>query len=163
MKPVYFILWLISFCMLRAEDPLTILKPLLTDLPGWEALPASGFNSYRDGIKMINASRRYTSGSQTLQAVLLITNQTTGTGWLDSNMSLDFSGSTLRTEEIDGFKVFHLKQEKHRQMNIVIVIRQQEQDNIFLALRFKDVPEEKAWDIARAFDWSTISFMTQAL
>ena len=92
--------WLLLWscgCLLQLAqaNPLDALKPLLLDLPGWQAQPVVGLNRDYDHMKMINVSRKYDQGNQSLDASLFITNQASETGWLDSNLQFESAGSLI--------------------------------------------------------------------
>lgn len=144
-------------------DPLDSLKPLLPDLPGWQAGPAEGFNSYHNHIKMINASRRYTQEDKFLNSVIFITNQASETGWLDSNLHFESAGSSITTETIDGFQVFRTHRKSRKEILIIVVIQREENEGAFLSLSFKNVSAEEALKLARQFNWNDMEFIISSM
>jgi len=144
-------------------NPLDSIKPLLLDLPGWQAKPAEGFNSYHDPIKMINASRRYTRGNQSIDAVLFLTNQVEETGWLDSNLNFESAGSSIITETIDGFQIFRANRKYKNEVVIIVVIQRKENEGAFLALSYKNISVEEALKLAKQFDWNDMEFIISSI
>jgi hypothetical protein len=144
-----------------SADPLDTLKPLLIDLQGWNAGPAYGVNSYQNDLKIITATRNYAQNNRQLKAVLVFTDQISKIPWLNERLNFDISGLTIKTEEINGFQVFHTSRNSGSEILIVVTIQKTAEDGLFLVLNFKHVTAELAWDVAEKFDWNTIQFLTQ--
>jgi len=148
---------------LTLANPLDVIKPLLPDLPGWQAQTVSGANSSHRDIHMITASRRYTRQTQILDAVIFVTSQASETGWLDSDLQFDSAGSSIKTETVDGFQVFRVHRKYKNEILLIVVIRRENQEGVFLSLTFKNMPLEEAMNTARLFDWHHIEFMVSSI
>ena len=62
----------------------TLLTPLLVDLNGWAAEPASGMTMDMGSSKMINAAREYRQGDREINAMVMLGNQAMTQGSLQA-------------------------------------------------------------------------------
>ena len=157
----YTIIFFIFYKLLA--NPLDTLKPLLVDLQGWNAGPAGGAISNQNNIQMITASRLYSNIDRQFQAVLVFTNQLSQMPWLDTEMQFDISSLSVETEMINGYQVFQASRNSGSEILIVVVIRRNTEDGLFLVLNFRNITKEIAWEVAEKFDWDTIKFLTQTI
>ena len=154
--------FVIFFIVIRiSANPLDTLKPLLIDLQGWSGGPSNGVISYQNSMKMITASRNYWQADRQLKAVLVFTDQISKIPWLGESLNFEISGLSVKTREINGFRVFDTSRKSGSEILIVITIQQTAQDGLFLVLNFSNVTSELAWELAEKFDWNTIQFLTQ--
>ena len=143
--------FVIFFIVIRiSANPLDTLKPLLIDLQGWSGGPSNGVISYQNSMKMITASRNYWQADRQLKAVLVFTDQISKIPWLGESLNFEISGLSVKTREINGFRVFDTSRKSGSA-----------QDGLFLVLNFSNVTSELAWELAEKFDWNTIQFLTQ--
>ena len=54
------------------------LKTPLIDISGWEAEPAMEMEMNMNGVKMLNATRSYEKGDNTIDAAIMVTSQQMG-------------------------------------------------------------------------------------
>ena len=131
------------------------LKPLLIDLPGYEAETASGSSMNMMGMKMINAGRSYENNDAELSATIVISSM--------ANSMEQFGDVELESDEvkaiittIDGFKTSHAYDKDGSSGSIIVFVAEKEQQTGIFTFSYEGITNIKAMEMAKKFDWTMI-------
>ncbi len=160
--PLLFLsLLMVSFLQLHAQKYANQLKPILKDLPGWQAEEAEGGDMIFGEIMMITASRSYTKGDASLEAGIII-GGVSSMGQIPSNASYEDSHGFLRREEIKGYEGI-ITYDKDNNSGAVFVITSKEPHASFLSLTFEGIGWKEALDLAKKFDLDAIKKVADSI
>ena len=146
---VFILLWAVS---VQAES-YEALYPCLTDLPGWEAKEPEGMKMEMPGMKMINATRSYTRGNREITAVIIIGNQAMSNPMGAEGMKMETPETKVTIERINGFLVQNVYDKKENEGTIIVYLNRQGTGPAIFSFSFKELSENEALNLAKAFDW----------
>lgn len=131
------------------------LVPLLVDIGGYQAEEAQGANVNMGEMEMVTASRTYSKGEKSIDAVIMI-----GPKIMTEARMQEFSVETQEGKatgkEIDGFTV-HLSYDKENKSAAVIVfLAQNDAKGAMFAVTLDGGNENEALEISRKFDWKKL-------
>lgn len=105
------------------------------------------------GTSMITATREYERGTANLSAQITIGAAAQGAlAATHSNMKIETSEGHVITSTIDGLPVTRTYTNKDKSGTILVALA----DNAMFALSFKDISEDEALRLAKAFKWKQI-------
>jgi hypothetical protein len=138
------------------------LVPLLVDIGGYQADEAQGANVNMGGMEMVTASRTYSKGEKSIDAVIMI-----GPRIMTEARMQEFSVETQEGKatgkEIDGFTV-HLSYDKENKSSAAIVfLAQNEAKGAMFAVTVDGGNEKEALDISKKFNWSKLKKAAEKL
>jgi hypothetical protein len=140
------------------------LYPFLIPLPGWEAGESAGVNIDEGGWQMINASREYTRGEQSLAATILIGNLVTeAAATVPDTMDVDSSQARMAVKTIRGFRVTLAHDKVERSGAVTVLLLPPEQAGAAFVLAYKELSDEEAMALAQKFDWEKMREKVRAL
>jgi len=142
-------------------EPYDALKPLLVDLPGWEADAAEGMAMQMQGVHHVQAMREYRQGDRRLQAVLLIGGYAQTLGGMQ-DLSWENESGRMRARRIDGFRVVSTFDKRERSGSIVVGLAGGAGQGAIFSLAFSGMTDEDALALARRFDWQAMRRIAQA-
>ena len=131
------------------------LKPLLIDLPGYEAETASGSSMNMMGMKMINAGRSYENNDAELSVTIIISSLANSMEQFgDVELESDEVKATITT--IDGFKTSHAYNKEDGSGSIIVFIAEKEQQTGIFSFSYEGITNNQAMELAKKFDWAKI-------
>jgi len=147
-----FLLVFSSVSVLFADDSL---KPLLIDIPGWQAESTQAMTMNMNGVNIINTVRSYEKGDSSLDAAVMITSLQMGLASFQQ-MNMSDGSVELKSSKIDGFKVMHTHDKDDNSGSIMILLGESEQNSALFSIAYEDVSKKDSLAIAKKFDWAKI-------
>jgi hypothetical protein len=130
----------------------TQLTPLLVDLNGWAAEPASGMTMDMGSSKMVNAAREYRQGDREINAMVMLGNQSMVQGSMQTMKAENAEGKISMTS-IDGFKVMSQYRKAEKAGAVIVYLSQDQQQGAMFTLAYKGLSEEEGLNAAKKFNW----------
>jgi hypothetical protein len=138
------------------------LTPLLGNLPGWQAEKADGMSMETGGMRMINATRSYTKGSQELNAVVMVGSQAMTMGQMQQ-MKMETDDVRVKIETIDGYKVNSSYNKHEKSGGIMVVLGSSQASGAMFMLNFEGMDDAQALKLSKKFDWKAMKKATAKL
>lgn len=163
LKMIFILLLLLGFSSapVFAQSHST-LTPLLGNLSGWQAEKAEGMSMDAGGMRMINATRSYTKGSQDLNAVVMVGSQAMTMGQMQQ-MKMETDDVRVKVETINGFQVSSSYNKHENSGGIMVVLGSSQASGAMFMLNFEGMDDSQALKLARKFDWQAMKKATAKL
>jgi hypothetical protein len=124
--------------------------PFLIELDGWQGGKADGVSMQMPGNNMDTANRKYTRGSATLEAQVIVGTAAQGAlAVQQSGVKIDTGDQRLSTSNMDGFLVTQTYTVKDKSGAVMVALAK----NALFSLSFNGLTDEEALAIAKKFDW----------
>ena len=124
--------------------------PFLIELDGWKGGKADCVSMQMPGNNMDTANRKYTRGSATLEAQVVVGTAAQGALAIQqSGVKIDTGDQRLSTSNMDGFMVTQTYTVKDKSGAVMVALA----NNALFSLSFNGVAEDEALAVARKFDW----------
>ena len=143
---------IICFATVGLAADHTLLTPMLVDLEGWQAEPASGMTMDMGSSKMTNAAREYRQAGKTLNAMVLVGNQAMTQGSMQA-MKAENAEGKMSVATIDGFKVMSQYNKMEKTGVVVVYLAQDAQQGAMFTLVYEGLSEDNGLKAAKKFDW----------
>ncbi len=154
MKRLYIALaFILAASLLQAQQYSNQLKPLLIDLPGWNADSPQGMDASFNNTYMITATREYTRGDATLEGSVLIGQA--ASSYDIPKVSYETDEGFLRSEKIKNYPLYISYDKSDKSGAIFIVLTASPQSAIFV-LTYQNTDWQTALDLAKKFDWDAM-------
>ncbi|MBN2417553.1 hypothetical protein JXO52_17080 [bacterium] len=144
-----------------AQDTHVKLYPLLIDLAGWEAAEPEGASMDMGEFSLITAQRDYTEGDAELRAMFMIGNNAMLNN--DADMTYNSDSESLKTEEIDGFRVLQGYDKEEHSGVVTVFLSHTETKGALFMLTYRSIPAARALELAKKFNWKKIKETTAPL
>ncbi len=127
------------------------------DIPGWNAEKPTGMAAQTPGFKMINASREYMKGDNSLEVTVLIGPQAMAS-WMPmvEETRITTPEGEIKFSRIDGFLVQTINGKARASSSVMVQLSGGKDDSngAMLVFTSDNVPLEKLYSMARTFDWN---------
>lgn len=130
----------------------TLLTPLLVDINGWKAEPASGMTMDMGSSKMINAAREYRQGGKEINAMVMLGNQAMTQGSMQA-MKAENAEGKMSVSTIDGFKVMSQYSKTEKSGAVIVFLTQKQEQGAMFTLVYKGLSEKEGLETAKKFNW----------
>ncbi len=138
------------------------LKPLLIDLPNWEASEPQGSSLDLGTHMVIAAARTYAAEGRKFTVKVAVADGAMSAGPVSDGV-VETQASVARSQMIDGFQVFTSFEKAIEEGTVVVTLDQSRQMVAELTLSFIGLTEAQALDMVRAFDWVRMRAMCRTL
>jgi len=136
------------------------LKPLLTDLAGWDAQDPEGMDSNFNNVLLISATREYTKGDTTLHASILIGQ--TAASYDIRKMNYETDRGFFRSQQIKNYTVYISYDKKENSGAIIVYLTSNPHSAVFI-LNYKATGWKDALTLAEKFDWDAMKKVVQQI
>jgi hypothetical protein len=138
------------------------LKPLLIDLPNWQAGEPQGSSLDLETHMVISAARSYVAEGRKFTVKVAVADGAISAGPVSEGV-VETRESVARSQKIDGFQVFTSFEKAIEEGTVVVTLDQSRQMVSELTLSFIGLTEAQALDMARSFDWVRMRAMCRTL
>ena len=138
------------------------LKTPLIDISGWEAEPAMEMEMNINGVKMLNATRSYEKGDNTIDAAIMVTSQQMGMASFQG-MNMSSGGIKIESSEMDGLKIMHTHDSNENEGNIMVLLGETETNSAIFSLGYSGISGKESMAILKQYNLKQIQNATNAL
>lgn len=138
------------------------LLPLLGNLAGWQAQPASGTSLASSQMKMISATRLYSRPDKSLAVNIMVNSGPV----LDSDLqesSSDNESSWEKVRQIDGFWVKSNYNKKSGSGGLIVYLDYNKEASGLLMVDYSKMSDEEVLQIVKKLDWKKLKKVVSTL
>ena len=161
-KIVFYSLTVFLFVLTSSLFAAETLKAPLIDVPSWDAEPAMEMDMNMNGVKMLNATRSYEKGDNTIDAAIMVTSQQMGMASFQG-MNMSQGGIKIESSEMDGFKIMHTHDSNENEGNVLVLLGETETNSAIFSLGYSGISGEESMSILKQYDLKQIQKATKAL
>ncbi len=161
-KIVFYSLTVFLFVFTSSLFAVEALKAPLIDISGWDAEPAMDMDMNMNGVKMLNATRSYEKGDNTIDAAIMVTSQQMGMASFQG-MNMSQGGIKIESSEMDGFKIMHTHDSNENEGNVLVLLGETETNSAIFSLGYSGISGEESMSILKQYDLKQIQKATNGL
>ena len=146
----------------RADEVYAPLEPLLIDLDGWTAQAPKGSSMSMDQVKMVNVTRDYAKGDDTIEVTLTSGSQLSSVQ-LDQDMDMKTDDSMLKIGAVDGYRVMQTYSKNDAHGSIMVRLQGNATSGALFVFDYHKLQPDEAMALAKKFDWKALADATAKL